>query len=137
MSCYGNQSGVRACACACACTYRHQSVSFSQLATEVSRSSGEDEGYEDALAVLPAHDVEAQPCGSSVQNHLPGLPAGGGTQAVSRPSSCDAFWCLRAHRVASTSSCALWGGGEKPPEDGGGGRGWLKKLEGLIWFSVF
>lgn len=57
-------------------TYRHESVSFPQLSTEVSWSSGEDEGDEDPLSVLPANDVEAQSRRSSVQHHLPGLPVG-------------------------------------------------------------
>ena len=42
--------------------------------TSVGRRSGEDEGYEDALPVLAAHDVEAEAAALLVEDNLPALP---------------------------------------------------------------
>ncbi|TNN31644.1 hypothetical protein EYF80_058197 [Liparis tanakae] len=45
-----------------------------QLAAEICRTSGEDEGDEDPLSVFPSDDVEAKTRGAPLQHHPPGNP---------------------------------------------------------------
>ena len=66
----------------CTCSYRDKAVSFPQLPTQVCRASCQDEGDEDALSIFPAHDVEAQPRGSSVEHHLSRFSGGRGRKEL-------------------------------------------------------
>jgi len=50
-------------------------VSAAQVAAQVGRPARQDERHEDALAVLAADDVEAQPRGALLEHHRPRLPA--------------------------------------------------------------
>ncbi len=56
------------------CTHTEDLVSLSELSTEVSWSSSEDEGDEDPLAVLSTHNVEAQPGGPTLHADSARLP---------------------------------------------------------------
>lgn len=56
-------------------TNRQDAVSSPQLSAQVGWPTCQDERHEDALSVLPAHNVESQTCGTLVQQDLPRLPA--------------------------------------------------------------
>ncbi len=56
-------------------TDRQDAVSSPQLSAQVGWPACQDERHEDALSVLPAHNVESQTCGTLVQQDLPRFPA--------------------------------------------------------------
>lgn len=58
-----------------AATYRENLIPFPELSAEISRSSRQDERDEDALTILASHDVEPQPCGSTVDDDTARFPA--------------------------------------------------------------
>ena len=60
---------------ACVSPHRYELVASAQLATDVSRSSRQNERHEDALAVLAAHDVEAQTAATLPQQNLASVSA--------------------------------------------------------------
>ena len=66
--------------CVCVCSYTEDLVALAKLSAEVRRSSGQDEGDEDALSILSSHDVEAQPCGAPMDQHPPRIPDGEGEE---------------------------------------------------------
>lgn len=55
-------------------TYGQDLISPPQLSTEICRTPGQDEGDEYTLAVLAAHNVEAQAGRAFMQHNLPWLP---------------------------------------------------------------
>lgn len=92
-------------------THREDAISPSQLPAEVSRASGQDEGHEDALAIFPTNDVEAQAGGAFVQDDFPGLPGwtdtGQGDIRVRNSEAGDRVSCARASRHTDGAGVTL------------------------------
>jgi len=55
-------------------THREYLVAPPDLPTQVGGPPSQDEGHEDALPILPTHDVEPQARVALLQYHLPRLP---------------------------------------------------------------
>ena len=55
--------------------HRYELVASAQLAADVGRPSRQNERHEDAFAVLPAHDVEAQTAAALPQQNLASVSA--------------------------------------------------------------
>lgn len=96
-------------------THREDAVSPPQLTAEVSRASSQDEGHEDALAIFPSNDVEAQAGGAFVQDDFPGLPGrtdtGQGDIRVKSSEADDRVGCAWASRHtggAGVAPSATW-----------------------------
>lgn len=54
-------------------TYAKDLIAFAELATQVSRSSSQDEGDEDAFTIFTPHNIEAEASGAPLHANPAGL----------------------------------------------------------------
>lgn len=93
-------------------TYAENLVALAKLTAQVSRSSSQDEGDEDALTILAAHDIEAEAGGAALHANPAGLAgvvvlsqhAAGDGRVAARRRRGEGLWVI-AHVVGLHVSC--------------------------------